>query len=42
MHNILSKPTIMYGSEIWVLGAQHQKSIEVAQMRSRGQQWELC
>jgi hypothetical protein len=33
MYNVLSKPYILYVSEIWVLRAQHQKRIETAQMR---------
>jgi hypothetical protein len=33
MHNVLSKPAMMYGSETWILRPQDCRRIETSQMR---------
>jgi hypothetical protein len=33
MHNVLSKPATMYGSETWILRSQDCRRIETSQMR---------
>jgi hypothetical protein len=35
MHNVLSKPATMYGSETWILRPQGGRRIEIYQMRFR-------
>jgi hypothetical protein len=33
LHNIISKPALQYGSEIWVLRAEDKRRIETSEMR---------
>jgi hypothetical protein len=33
MHNVLSKPAMMYGSETWILRSQDCGRLETSQMR---------
>jgi hypothetical protein len=33
MHNVLSKPAMMYGRETWILRSQDCRRIETTQMR---------
>jgi hypothetical protein len=33
MHNVLSKPAMMYGSETWILRSQDCRRIETSHMR---------
>jgi hypothetical protein len=33
LHNIISKPTLQYGSKMWVLRAEDKRRIETSEMR---------